>query len=287
MIPKLESMIAICESYLEILEESGLEPLERGDDHSGRQPKWNPEVAFWKNRLLNQEDEKPPKGMPTPTKNEMDKACEAEVKGKLSNGDAVQLAVILAERCLKPLQKGKRRETLYRMRCELASQYFEHLKNWREDGHPADRILKAKPRYKTPCLMLVRHPSNEHMEVVTVAAQTAITYWGNPEAEPENHEIVRYEGRTCSWTAELPKALKSRNAKRSLLLLALGLGSQIAIFGTMLATRGCHTNTAQNQEVTTKPTEPVAPGASRTDGTPSTPRIEGNPGADLRTGVEW
>jgi len=239
---KLKHTAEICMAYLEILEEMELEPLPNGDEFSHRASRDNAGVAAAKEALLAQSFADPePEGTPVVSAASIQEELSGECKPGMTTGEALQIAVILAERKLEHLRSSKKRETLFKMRCHLAHKYFEATKKLRKEGHRGDMVLPQKPRYKTPCVVLVRHPAFEHAEVVCIQPQSALSYWGNPEAEKETHAIIRSKqpAEESGWVAKI-KA--SETVSRAGRWIAAGLVLQIVAASAFLVLKSCHGN---------------------------------------------
>lgn len=234
---KLRKTAEICMAYLEILEETEQNPLPNGDEFSFRTKRHNAAVGAAKTELLAQSLAEPvPEGTPRVSPEAM--ASEVgEDNGGITTGDAVQMAVIFAERHLKPLSKERKRETLFRMRSRLAHDYFELTKKLRREGHPDDCLLPQKPRYKTPCVMLVRHPVHEHCEVVCIQPQSALSCWGNPEAEKADYAIVKSSA--SPETGIISKLVKSETCSKAAKWITAGVLLQLMAAVGFLAAKGC------------------------------------------------
>mgnify|MGYP003585929494 CR=1 FL=1 len=238
---KLTHTAAICMAYLEILEEAGLEPLPNADEFSHRTARFDPEIGAAKAALLRQSEGEPePEGMPPLDESAVASEIEDECRSGMTTGEAFQIAVIHAERRLEHLRSAKKRETLFKMRCHLTHKFFEVTKKMRKEGHPADTVLKQKPRYKTPCIMLVRHPAYEHCEVVSIQPQSALSYWGNPDAEKETHAIVKARPEIKEETPSLAaRIMQSETCSRAGRWIAAGLLLQTMALGAFLGMKSC------------------------------------------------
>lgn len=255
----------ICSAYLEILDEMGGEPLPNADEFSNRKPKWDPARAAIKASLLLQADkEKVVEGTPLLSPEEIQDKAKKECRPELSTGEALQLAVILAERELAGMKTSRKRETLLKMRAQLASAFFEACKGYRKDGHPGDRVLPQKPRYKTPCVVLIRHPKNEHVEVVCINPQSSISYWGNPEAEKEKHAIIA--GNTPPPPQTIPNEIK-KTVKWAGRWLIAGIVIQLILAAIFLAVKKAPQGNEKQPtpiEATTKENQPASEPSKKT-----------------------
>lgn len=259
---KLRRTAEACIAFLEILEEAECEPLPNGDEFSHRPKRYNPAVAALKADLLEQSsNEIPPPETPSVTDEEIAAETKLECREGMTTGDALQMAVILAERKIEQFRSTRKRETLFRMRCWLAHKYFEHTKKLRKDGHPADQIIRQKPRYKTPCVLLVRHPIYEHAEVVCIQPQSAVSYWGNPETEKDTHAVVRSTHQPEEETGIVARVKKSEGFARATRWIIAGILIQLLALGIYTGVQAIKTATnkkdmdatAQNMETESKP----------------------------------
>jgi hypothetical protein len=211
----------LCMAYLEIIEETGQEPVENVQDPSNRPYKSSTGgVCLFKDILLKQTLEStPPEGTPTLTRNDIEKKINSSISSRISTREAAELSCVLAEREIEPFKHKYKRETLFKMRAYLATQFFDHAKVHRaEDSCPEDRLLAQKPRYKTPCVWLVIHRNNQRAEILAVKPTTNVTYWGNPESEKEKYSIVPVLQPDKFWEKINPQVIKDNFLKHQTII---------------------------------------------------------------------
>lgn len=226
---KLQAICNICLAYVEVIDECGQEPTESADETSTRPSRRSAAVAYAKIEILNQTKSDPwPTDCPILDPSQIKKQVSAECRSEITTGEACQLACILAEREIAGLRHSKKRETLFRMRAHLAHLFFEETKKFRKGAHPDDFLCPQKPRYKTSCIMLVRHPKHERSEVVLVKPQSSIDYWGNPEAEKATHALVAQKEETKISPVKV-YITKHPNLVPLAILIAIGLLIQIGL----------------------------------------------------------
>lgn len=236
----------LCMAYLEIIEEQNQDPLENLDLESQRNFK-SPSsgIAFFKELLLKQAIEKDaPEGTPNPPQSSIASKVSSSICTKISTGDAVALACVLAEREVEPLKHTYKRETLFKMRAFLASRFFDETKTHRkEDSCLDDKLLSQKPRYKTPCVWLVVNRSNQRSEILAVKPTTNITYWGNPDSEKDKYSIVPINQPQSIWKSIDTAVIKQTIIKHQSLMTAF-----IVLFSFVILSLGLFTGLPQGRE---------------------------------------